>query len=158
MSVARLRQAHQASDTLPKDRIGPWTHMKGVRNREMSAIGLCLCGIHRMDVPEERLRGFRPPSQITPRKRDSAKTFYVGGGQLVLAVPGSHRTSRGEPVRTVYALRKAPPRSGPSDANPRGGKGVKVLFSPCSIAWYRSGLPGTLLGYEVKPLLHPLGP
>ena len=95
MSVARLRQAHQASETLSKDRIGPWTHLKGVRNREISAIGLCLCGIHRMDVPEERLRGFRPPSQITPRKRDSAKTFYVAlrcsleGGQLVLVGGGS---------------------------------------------------------------------
>ena len=51
--------------------------------------------------------------------------FYLGRGQLGRAVPGSRGTSPGEPAGAVGALRKAPPRSGPSDANPRRGKGVK---------------------------------
>lgn len=51
--------------------------------------------------------------------------FYLAGGQLGRAVPGSRGTSPGEPAGAVGALRKAPPRSGPSDANPRRGKGVK---------------------------------
>lgn len=52
--------------------------------------------------------------------------FYLAGGQLGRAVPGSRGTSPGEPAGAVGALRKAPPRSGPSDANPRRGKRVTL--------------------------------
>lgn len=60
--------------------------------------------------------------------------FYLAGGQLGRAVPGSRGTSPGEPAGAVGALRKAPPRSGPSDANPRGGKGVNPSCSSLTLS------------------------
>ena len=66
-------------------------------------------------------------AEESPKTLESAKTVSMANGQLTRAVPGSRRTSPEEPARAVYALRKAPTRSGPSDAKPRGGKRVKAL-------------------------------
>ena len=66
-------------------------------------------------------------AEESPKTLESAKTVSMANGQLTRAVPGSRRTSPEEPARAVYALRKAPTRSGPSDAKPRGGKRVNYL-------------------------------
>ena len=66
-------------------------------------------------------------AEESPKTLESAKTVSMANGQLTRAVPGSRRTSPEEPARAVYALRKAPTRSGPSDAKPRGGKRVNVV-------------------------------
>ena len=65
-------------------------------------------------------------AEESPKTLESAKTVSMANGQLTRAVPGSRRTSPEEPARAVYALRKAPTRSGPSDAKPRRGKRVKA--------------------------------
>jgi hypothetical protein len=57
---------------------------------------------------------------------ESCSTIAHSSGR---AVPGSRGTSPGEPAGAVGALRKAPPRSGPPDANPRHGKRVKLFIS-----------------------------
>ena len=67
-------------------------------------------------------------AENSPKTSESAKTYFLGGGQLVRAVPGSRRTSPDELLPAVYALRKAPTRSGALDSISRRGKGVKHYY------------------------------
>ena len=53
--------------------------MKGVHNREISAIGPGLGAIHRMDVLEERCRESSPPWPRTPENAGVRKNFKLGG-------------------------------------------------------------------------------
>jgi hypothetical protein len=97
---------HEAHEATPERRSQP----------ELIAIGGCLCGIHRNDGCA---RG--APSRVQAAiGQNSTKTaipqfiFYLAGGQLGRAVPGSRGTSPGEPSGAVGALpgrRRRAPRS-----------------------------------------------
>ena len=71
-------------------------------------------------------------AENSPKTSESAKSLSRAGGQLVRAVPGSLRTSPGELLPAVYALRKAPTRSGALDSISRGGKGVNEISNNVS--------------------------
>ena len=88
-------------------------------------------------------------AENSPKTSESAKSLSRAGGQLVRAVPGSLRTSPGELLPAVYALRKAPTRSGALDSISRGGKGVKSIeiLDRNSLAGESMSLPVIEIGW-----------